>query len=175
MKKIAVIYGAIAGVIIIGTMTIGYAISEPGEVGASQFVGFGIMFIAFSLIFFGIKRFRDRDLGGVIRFWPAFGLGCAIAGVAALVYIAGWEMYLAATDYSFIDVYTKSLIEAKVDAGVTGEELAKFTDYMEVMKARYANPFYRVPMTFTEIFPVGLIVSLISAVILRKPHILPAR
>ena len=175
MKKIALIYGAIAGIIIISTMTIGYAVSEPGEIGASQLVGFSIMFIAFSLIFFGIKRYRDRDLGGVIRFWPAFGLGCAIAAVAGLFYITGWEIYLAATDHSFINIYTQSLIDAKAKAGMAGDDLNTFIAEMELMKTRYASPFYRVPMTFTEIFPVGMIVSLVSAAILRKPHILPAR
>ncbi len=46
---------------------------------------------------------------------------------------------------------------------------------METFKAQYANPLFRLPMTFIEIFPVGVLVSLISAAILRNPRVLPAR
>src|SRR3546814_12654255 len=34
---------------------------------------------------------------------------------------------------------------------------------------------FRLPMTFVEIFPVGVLVSLVSAAVLRNPRVLPAR
>lgn len=43
------------------------------------------------------------------------------------------------------------------------------------MKERYANPLFRMAMTASEILPVGVVISLISAAILRNPAVLPAR
>ena len=42
------------------------------------------------------------------------------------------------------------------------------------MRASYANPLFRIPMTFMEIFPVGFLVALVSALLLRNPKILRA-
>jgi len=71
--------------------------------------------------------------------------------------------------------YTAAMIEAKRQAGVTGPELEAFIAEMERAKADYANPLYRLPATFIEIFPVGLLIALISAALLRNPKIMPAR
>ncbi|WP_425410490.1 DUF4199 domain-containing protein [Hyphococcus sp.] len=175
MLKIALVYGAISGVIVISVMTAGIAMSG-GEGGASsQAFGYLIMLIALSLIFVGVKRHRDRNLGGVIKFGGAFLTGVSIAAVAGLFYVAGWEAYLASTDYAFIDQYTAGVIEAKRESGADAAALAKVTADMETLTARYANPLFRIPITFSEIFPVGLIIALISALILRNPKAFPAR
>lgn len=175
MKKIALIYGSISGAIVIVTMIIGYMAVDGKGFGASQVFGFAIMFIALSMIFFGIKKYRDAELGGVIRFWPAFGLGVMIAGVAGIIYIIGWEINLALTDYRFIDDYVATIMDAKKAGGASEAELAALAEKMEGMKANYAKPLYRIPMTFTEIFPVGALIALISAAFLRNPKVLPAR
>jgi hypothetical protein len=138
-------------------------------------VGYLIMLIALSLIFVAIKRRRDIDLGGVIHFWPAFGLGVAISLVAGIFYVASWEFAMAYTQMDFASDYSKSLIAQQKAQGVNGEELRKFIAQMDEFKMQYANPLFRLPMTFAEIFPVGLIVSLISAGLLRKSSFLSVR
>lgn len=173
MKKIALIYGVIAGAVTIGSMIIGYIVSDGKGLGSSQLIGFTFMIIAFSMIFFGVKSYRDNTLGGVIGFKPAFGLGILIALVAGITYVIGWEVYLAMTDHQFIQTYTANYIEIKQAKGATPEEMEKAFAQMEEIKKNYPNPFYRVPVTFTEIFPVGAIIALISAAILRNPNVLP--
>jgi hypothetical protein len=142
--------------------------------GASEWFGYLSMLVALSMIFIGIKRYRDRQLGGVIRFGSALGLGVAIAAVAGVAYVAAWELYLAATDYAFAREYAAGLIEARRQAGVSGDALQAEIDALEAFQARYANPWYRLPITFSEIFPVGAIIALISAALLRNPKLLPA-
>lgn len=176
MLRIALVYGAISGLIVIGVMTAGIAMSGGEKTAASsQAFGYLIMLIALSMIFFGIKRYRDRDLGGVIKFGPAFGLGLAIAAVAGVFYVAGWEAYLASTDYAFAAQYAEGYIETKRAEGASAAELEKLSADMEAFVKNYANPLFRLPMTFTEIFPVGLLIALISAALLRNPKVLPAR
>jgi hypothetical protein len=176
MLRIVLIYGAIAGSITIGVMTVGYAFSnETGGNSASMAFGYLIMLVALSMIFLGVRKHRNENLGGAITFWPAFGMGVAIASVAGVFYIIGWETYLAVTDYKFIDQYTAGIIERHIADGGDAASLAELTAKMEAMKVQYANPFYRVPITFTEIFPVGVIVSLISAALLRNHKFMPTR
>lgn len=175
MLRIALIYGGIAGAIVISVITFGLANSEGKDFSSSQTFGYLIMLLGMSLIFFGVKRYRDRELGGVIKFMPALLLGLAISVVAGVVYVTVWEIYLASTDYAFIDSYTQGVIEGKKAAGATAAELEALVANMEQMKEAYGKIYLRLPITFLEIFPVGLIVSLISAALLKNPKILPAR
>jgi len=175
MIRIALVYGAFAGAVIIASMILGFVLSDGKGAGSSQFLGYTIMIVALSLIFFGVKRYRDHDLGGVIKFGPAFLLGLAISAVAGVIYVVGWESYLAITGYNFIGEYTAGIIAKKQAAGITGAALETVIANMEKLKTQYANPAYRMPITFMEIFPVGLLVSLVSAALLRNSNFLPAR
>jgi hypothetical protein len=169
-------YGAVAG-LIVGVPLFGVTIAMNGHPPTpyGAVLGYLIMLIALSAVFVAIKRYRDADLGGVIRFWPAFGLGLGISVVAGVIYVVAWEAALAVTHMDFAADYAKVLIEQQQAKGVSGEALAKFTAEMEQFKTEYDNPLYRLPMTFAEIFPVGLLVSLVSAGLLRNSRFLPAR
>jgi hypothetical protein len=141
----------------------------------SMLVGYLIMLVALSSTLVAVKQYRDGVLGGVIRFRTAFLMGLGIAVVASLAYVAGWEAYLAATGYRFMPEMVAETLAAKRAAGVTGAEYAKVAAEMEAMARAYENPLYRMPMTTAEIFPVGLLVALVSAGLLRMPGFLPAR
>jgi hypothetical protein len=169
-------YGTVAG-LIVGVPLFGLTVAMNGHPPTSYGVvaGYLTMLVALSAVFAAIKRHRDADLGGVIEFWPAFGLGLGISVVAGVFYVLAWEAALAVTHMDFAGGYAKILIEQQKAKGVTGEALANFTAEMERFKAEYANPLYRLPMTFAEIFPVGLLVSLASAGLLRNSRFLPAR
>jgi hypothetical protein len=138
-------------------------------------LGYLIMLVALSSILVGVKQHRDQALGGVIKFWPALMVGLGIAVVASLVYVVVWEIYLAATHYSFMDKYASAMLAAKRAAGVTGAAYAKAVTDADAMRRNYANPLYRLAETFMEIFPVGLLIAIVSAALLRNPKILPAR
>lgn len=174
MGRTAFIYGAVAGTIVIGTMIVSFILGS-GHDDSSLIFGYLIMIIALSVIFIGVKQYRDRNLGGVVKFGPALLLGVMIAAVAGVFYAVGWEGYLAATGNKFMDEYAAGIIEAKRAAGLAGEALQAEVAKMEEMKKNYANPFFRLPMTFLEIFPVGLVIALISAAILRNPKAFPPR
>jgi hypothetical protein len=131
------------------------------------------MLVALSAAFVGIKRFRDAERGGGIKFWPAFGLAVAISLVASVFYVVVWELVLLVTD--FAKTFGNAMIEKKRAAGVGGEALAQAIAGMHGFSAMYAKPWYRMPMTFAEIFPLGILVSLVSAALLRNPRFLPAR
>jgi hypothetical protein len=110
----------------------------------------------------------------VIKFLPAFLMGLAIAACAGIAYVCVWELYEASTGYRFMDEYIAAMLRHRQAEGASAAELARMSVEMESMRASYANPLFRIPMVFLEIFPVGLIVALISAALLRNPRLLPA-
>jgi len=172
--KYALIYGSLAGLVIISVMVTGIAFSGQDSFFSSMLFGYSVMLVAMTFMFVGVKRYRDIECGGVIRFWPALKMGLAIAVVSALGYILVWEIYLAATGYRFMDEYLAAMARDLAAAGRSPAEVAREMEGYEWMRINYSNPLVRVPMTFLEIFPIGLIAALFSAAVLRNPKILPA-
>lgn len=174
MFRLILAFGLAAGLIAILPMS--YMVAGSSSPAAHSMVaGYAVMLLALSLVFVGVKRYRDRMLGGAIRFLPALGVGLAISAVAGIVYAIGWEITLAITDYAFVDDYAAAALEAKRASGASAAEIAKLSADMAAFKAQYMNPAFRLPMTFAEIFPVGLLVSLVAAALLRNSRFLPAR
>lgn len=176
MFRTILVYGAVAGVLV-GVALFAMAVGWQAHSGLphSVVVGYTIMLVALSAVFAGIKRHRDQDLGGVIGFWRALGLGLGISIVAGVFYIAAWEAALAVTHWDFAADYAHSVIAAQQAKGVTGAALAKLVAQMAEFRTEYANPLYRLSMSFTEIFPVGVLVSLVSAGLLCNSRFLPLR
>jgi len=173
--KYVLTYGLLSGLIIIGVMLTGIVLADRESFFASMYFGFLVMFVAMSFMFVGVKRYRDIELGGVIRFWPALRMGLAIAAVAALCYILVWEIYLASTGYRFMDDYLAAIARDLQAQGKSAAEVAAAMADYQWMRDNYPNPLIRIPLTFTEIFPVGLVVALFSAALLRNPRVLPAK
>ena len=170
-------YGVIAG-LVVGVPMIASFWATDGQMPhgwLGMAVGYATMLVAFSAVFVGIKHQRDVAGGGVIRFWPAFGMGLGISFIAALFYVGAWELVQATIVDDFAGSYGASVIAAEKAKGIDPAALAKLTAEMEAFKTQYADPMFRLPMTFAEIFPVGVLVSLISALVLRNPRVLPAR
>jgi hypothetical protein len=175
MTRAIFIYGLISGTLavfgIIGTILL----PAGNPLHESLWVGYLIMLVALSAILVGVKQYRDEVQGGVIGFGKAFLIGLGIAAVAGLAYALVWEVYLALTHYSFTTAYINETLVTKRAAGVSAAEYRKAVAEMEAFRAQYASPLFRISTTFIEIFPVGLLVALVSAGLLRNPKFLPAR
>ena len=86
-----------------------------------------------------------------------------------------WEVYLAASHYRFFDDYVAKVLRDAQGSGKSAAEIARMSAEMDSLKVMYANPLFRLPLTFAEVAPVGLLVALVSAALLRNPRLLPAR
>lgn len=175
MLKTILTYGVVAGLLVGIPLSVIVLTMREQSNGWGMAIGYALMLVALSTIFLAIKRRRDVEGGGVIGFWPAFGLGLGISVVAGVVYVVAWESATALVGLDFGETYSRAMIEQQRAAGVTGPALAKFEAEMAEFRANYANPLFRWPMTFAEIFPVGVLVSLICAALLRFPGFMPAR
>lgn len=173
MGRIIAVYGVIAGVIVAIGMFININfIASHGAMG--MVAGYLSMLVALIFVFVGVKRYRDVDLGGVIGFWKALGVGLGIGLVASVFYILGWELYMWQTGGTYLTDYIARTVEDMRAAGKPAAEIAKFSADMGAMAERYKNPLFRMALTLTEILPVALLVSIVSAALLRRSSFMPA-
>lgn len=168
--RYALIYGLLSGSVIAAIISAAMFIGGLDGFGGSIWFGFAVMLVALSFIFVGVKRYRDVERGGVIKFLPALGIGVGIAAVAGVAYVAAWEIYLAATGYAFMEQYIAIIVPQRQAAGVPAADIAAEVAWM---RAVYADPLKRVAITFSEMLPVSLLVALVSAALLRNPRLLP--
>ena len=176
MIRFITLYGTLAGLIVAIPMVWLMLTLTPDTAPSNGVLyGYLTMIVALTAVFLGIKHYRDKVLGGAIRFLPAFGVGLGISAVASLIYALGWEISIAYSGFDYADSYAKMTLEAARAKGASEAELAKVMADAEAFRKMYANPLYRVPITFVEMFPVGVLISLISAGLLRNSRVLPAR
>ena len=178
MRKVTLTFGLIAGVIVSAFLVIGIALwVKTGKVVDNALIGYATMVIALSMVFFGIKSYRDNYQKGAIRFWKGFQVGLLITLIASLMYAITWETYnqiSPASSAAFIDYYANCQVDKLKVKGVSAAEIDQEVKKMDDFKRMYGNPAIRFSMTLMEILPVGIIITLISAAVLRKKEILPA-
>lgn len=169
MKKVIVKYGVIAGLITTSMMIISTVVhSQNPDSSASEIIGFTGMFLAFVFIFIGIKDYRDKQNSGVISFGTAFKIGLLICLIASTMYVLTWMVEYHFFFPDFMEKYAAQVIEQAQKTGITGEALAAKQAEMNTYKEYYKNPLMIMALTYMEIFPIGLIITLVSALILKK-------
>ena len=167
MNKIVLIYGLIGGLIISVLMwlTLG---SERVDFENGELIGYTTMVVALSTIFFGVKAYRDKHLDGRITFGKAFLLGLYIALVASTLYVASWMLLSATTgDYFMVQYYEHAKQEME-SSNMPAEEMNAKLEEMQQFAELYKNPIVKIGFTYLEILPVGLLVSLLVAAILKR-------
>lgn len=164
MKKNILIFGGIIGLILSVNMVILVNMMYTDtDFKGNDIVGYASMVVMFSLIFFGIKNYRDKQIERQVSFGKALKMGALIALVGSTMYVIVWLFcyYLFVPDY--IDVYTTYVLEE-----CTPSDLPSKTAEMANFKEMYKNPFFVILITYSEVLPIGLVIALISALILKR-------
>ncbi len=169
------IYGGLSAAVLAAFIAVIGTLHERVQFVSTLAFGYSVMLVAMSFVFVGVKRYRDVEGGGVIKFGRALGLGLLIALIACIGYVLIWEAYLAITHYRFMDDYIAKMLRDAQASGKSPAEIARMTKEFDGMREMYANPLIRMPMTFMEVGPVGLLVAIASAALLRNPRLFPAR
>src|SRR6185503_17700240 len=171
MKKNILIYGLIAGLVVSVLML--FNINYIGHTGTvdyntSLLLGYASMLIALSLVFVGIRNYRDKYNGGVISFGKAFKIGAMIVLIASTIYVVAWLIDYFFFIPDFMEKFSAQELDKLKSSGASQIEIDKETKEMANFTKMYKNPFFNAMMTYVEILPVGLIVTLISSLILKR-------
>ena len=168
MKKIVLTYGLISGAVIAALMFATLPFHDSIGFDYGHYVGYSEMLVAFLLVFFGVRAYRDNVSDGHISFLRALAVGLLITLVSIICYVVAWEIAFYNFLPDFADKYTAYLIEKERNSGASAEKLAATLEQMKYMKTILENPFWFALIAFIEPLPVGLPISLISAIILRR-------
>ena len=175
MKKTVLTFGLIGGAIMAAMMFATLPFMDKIGFDKGEIIGYTTMILAFMLVFFGIRSYRENVSAGHITFGRAFVVGILITIVACVCYVIAWEILYFKFMPDFADKYAGYVIEKARASGASQQAIDAQLQQMKSFKAMYDNPFINSAITFCEPFPIGLIVTLISAAILRKKTIAATR
>lgn len=168
MKKIVLTFGLISGVVSSGMMLATQPFMERIGFDKAMIVGYTAIVLSFLLVFFGVRSYRENVAGGKITFGRAFAVGILITLVSCAFYVVAWEIFYFAFRPDFCDKYANYMIEKVRASGASQQAINAQIEEMKTFKEMLNNPLTNAALTFTEPFPVGLVMTLISAGILRK-------
>ena len=169
MKKTVLTFGIISGVIIAVLMSATTVFADRIGFDRAVIVGYTSMLMAFLLVFFGIRSYRDNVAGGEISFGRAFTVGILIMLITCVFYVVSWEILYFTFLHYFPEKYANYYAEKARAAGATPAQIAQQMEQMKQAKALLDNPWLSAAVIFiSEPLPVGLVMTIISALILRR-------
>jgi hypothetical protein len=168
MKKTVLKFGFIGGAILSGIMAISLPFHEALGNDRAMFVGYASMVLAFLMVYFGVRSYRDTVGGGTISFGRALAVGALIAALASTCYVATWEVIYNTVASDYLTKYQARMLEKERAAGASEEALAQKAAEMAKFAELYKNPAINAAITFLEPMPVALVMALVSAGLLRR-------
>ncbi len=177
MRKIVLTYGLIAGAILSVMFLATLPFHEHISNETGMVIGYTTMVLAFLLIYFGVRSYRDQVSGGRVTFMKALGVGALIALIASACYVATWEVIYFGGKSDYLEKYEARELDKMRKSGATEAQVTAKQQEMDKFAAMYKNPLLNIAITFMEPLPVAVVFVLVSAGILsrrRKDELQPA-
>ena len=168
MKKTILTFGLISGALASVLMCTTVPLLRTDHGNKALVIGYTTIVLSFLLVFFGIRSYRDNLANGAITFGRAFTIGLGITLISCLCYVISWEIIYFNFLHGFMDSYFAHQIQKIQSTPGTPEAIQAKVAAIRHSQQLYENPFVNALYTFIEPFPVGLVITLISAVILRR-------
>ena len=169
MRKTIIVFGLISGAVSSGMMLLTIPFHDTiGFDTAGYVVGYTAIVLSFLLVFFGIRSYRDNVAAGQITFGKAFVIGLGITMISCVFYVVTWEALYFTVMHDFPAKYAAHMIQKLKASGASDAVIAQKTKELADFATMYENPLINAAMTFIEPFPVGLLMTLLSAAILKK-------
>ena len=168
MKKTVLTFGLISGAITAALMLATIPFVDRIGFDKGEILGYATIVLSALFIFFGVRSYRESASGGRLTFGRGFAVGILITLLSTLFYVATWEVVYYKFMPDFAEKYAAYSIERAKSSGASQEQIDKARKQAEQFKQMYNHPVYNVALTFLEVFPIGLAVTLLSAAVLRK-------
>ncbi len=168
MKKTVLTFGLISGTV--AALLMNSLVFFVDRIGFDKgvIVGYTTIVVSLLLVPFGIWSYRENVGAGNITFVRAFAVGILITLISCICYVVAWEIVYFNFLPDFADKYSAYMVEKAKASGASQQAIDATLQEMKNMKSMLDNPLTNAALTFIEPFPVGLIITTISAAILRK-------
>lgn len=168
MKKTVLTFGLISGAISAATMLATIPFVDKIGFDKGEILGYTIIVLSALMIFFGVRSYRENVGGGRLTFGRGFAVGILITLISSFCYVATWEIVYYKLMPGFTDKYAAHMVERAKASGASQQKMDEIVQQAQQFKKMYDNPVNNVALTFMEVFPIGLVVTLLSAALLRK-------
>ena len=168
MRKIVLTFGLIAGAVLSAMMLLTIPFMDKIGFDKSEIIGYSTMVLAFLMVYFGVRSYRDNVAGGQVTFGRAFKVGLMITAVASACYVATWQVVYYQIAPDFFDKYSAHAVEKAKQSGATDAQVAAKAKEMSDLKELYKNPLVNIAFTMLEPLPVGILFTLVTAGVLSR-------
>ena len=168
MTKHVLTFGLLSGAVAALMMFLTLPFAERIGFDRSIVVGYTTIVISMLFVYFGVRSYRDNVLGGRLTFADGVKAGLLISVISSVCYVAAWLVLFYGFMSDFADKYANYLVESVRAAGGSQAEIDAAMKQSEDARGMLANPLINAAVAFTEPFPVGILVTLISAAVLRR-------
>lgn len=168
MKKTVWTFGLISGAILSAMMLLTIPFVSDTSSGPGVVIGYATMVLAFLLVYFGIRSYRENVAGGRVSFGRALAVGALISIIASACYVATWELIYFKLKPDFAAKFAAANIERARKSGASEAEIQQKIVETQRFAERYNNPLFNSAVTFLEPLPVALVFVLVSAAVLRR-------
>ncbi len=156
MRKIVLTFGLIAGAILSVMMLLTLPFQDQIGFDKGAIIGYTTMVLAFLMVFFGVRSYRDNVADGNVTFGRALMVGLMITAIASVCYVATWEVIYYKLAPDFGDKYAAYAIGKAKQSGATEAQIAAQVKQMTEFKEMYGKPLVNIALTFLEPIPVGV-------------------
>ena len=168
MKKIVLTFGFLSGAVSSIMMLATVPLMDRIGFDHGVVIGYTAMVVSFLFVFFGVRAYREQSGGGPFTFGKGFTVGLLITLISCVCYVITWEIIYFKLWPGFADKFTAHAIEKARASGATPEAIENTARQMKMFKELYDKPLINAAFTFVEPLPVGLLVTAISAAVLRR-------
>ena len=168
MQKTILTFGLISGALSSLMMVATVPFMDKIGFDKGEYLGYTAIVLSFLLVFFGIRSYRDNVGNGQITFTKAFAVGISITLISCIFYVVTWEVLYFNFLHDFMDKYGAYMVEKLKASGASPAAVQTQLRQLKKYKELYENPLFNAAITFIEPFPIGLVITLISAAVLRR-------
>jgi hypothetical protein len=168
MKQIIFRYGLYATLLIVGLGMIDFfIISKFTSYAIQEVTGYLTMLLSMVFVFIGIRQYRDRVNGGVLSFWQGLKIGVLIVLIPAVFFGLFDLLYTEVIKPDWLENYYAAYLE-RIKASTPPDKLAAALKKANDEKALFSNPIFQFLIMSATVFIIGLIVTIIASLTLRK-------
>ena len=169
MRKTVLVFGLISGAISTGMMAVTLPLlGTTIDWGRAEVFGYTALVLSALVVFFGIRSYREGVGASRITFGRGFAVGLLITLIASACYVAAFQVIYFKLTPDFGEKFTAAMVDQARASGASPEKIEETARRAQGYKRIYDNPLTNAGLTFLEPFPIGLVVTAISAAILRK-------
>lgn len=168
MRKIVLTFGLISGAILSAMMLLTIPFADRIGFDKGAIIGYTTMVLAFLMVYFGVRSYRDNVEGGSVSFGRAFKVGLLIVVIASVCYVATWQFVYYRITPDFMEKYSAYSLEQARKGGASEAAIAAKAEEMARFGELYKNPLVNIGFTFLEPLPVGLLFTLVTAGVLSR-------